>query len=105
MLNNHVTFIANLKKFRKQKKLSQAQLAELCNVSTGTIGNIECGLAKPSFDLILTMADILDVHPAHLFATDDLFSKPIEHSKDYVLLQEIYKKLQKHFLYCEGDIN
>ena len=55
MLNNHVTFIANLKKFRKQKKLSQAQLAELCNVSTGTIGNIECGLAKPSFDLICSL--------------------------------------------------
>ncbi len=99
MLNNHVTFIANLKKFRKQKKLSQAQLAELCNVSTGTIGNIECGLAKPSFDLILTMADILGVHPAYLFATDDLFFKPMKHSKDYALLEEIYEKLQKHFLH------
>ena len=59
-------FIENLKKYRKKKGLSQAQLAEFCNISTGTIGNIECGIAKPSFDLILTISEILDIHPALL---------------------------------------
>ena len=39
-------FIENLKKYIKKKGLSQAQLAEFCNISTGTIGNIECGIAK-----------------------------------------------------------
>ena len=63
-------FIENLKKFRTQKKISQAQLAELCNVSTGTIGNIECGLAKPSFDLIISIANTLKIHPALPQVTD-----------------------------------
>ena len=63
----HKEFIKNLKECRCQKNLSQAKLSELCNVATGTIGNIECGISKPSFDLILTMAKVLEVHPALLF--------------------------------------
>ncbi|MBQ2125227.1 MAG: helix-turn-helix transcriptional regulator [Spirochaetales bacterium] len=98
MIRNHVVFIQNLKRIRKLKNLSQAQLAELCEVSTGTIGNIECGLAKPSFDLILTMAEILKIHPAYLFATDDLLLKPLETSEEHLLLKEFYDKLKNHFV-------
>lgn len=97
MLDNHTIFIENLKKFRKYKNLSQAQLAELCDVSTGTIGNIECGLAKPSFDLILTISEILEIKPAYLFASDDLLLKPLEISEEYELLQDLYQKLNTYF--------
>ncbi|MBQ3024228.1 MAG: helix-turn-helix transcriptional regulator [Spirochaetaceae bacterium] len=97
MLDNHSLFIKNLKKYRKHKNLSQAQLAELCNVSTGTIGNIECGLANPSFDLILTMAEILKIHPAYLFASDDLLLKPLDISEEKELLQDLYQKLNIYF--------
>lgn len=97
MLDNHTIFIENLKKFRKYKNLSQAQLAELCDVSTGTIGNIECGLAKPSFDLILTISEILEIQPAYLFASDDLLLKPLEISEEYELLQDLYQKLSTYF--------
>ena len=62
------SFITNLKYFRTQKGLSQAELAEKCDVATGTIGNIECGIAKPSFDLIIRMADILSINPAQFFS-------------------------------------
>jgi len=72
-------FIQNLKELRCQKKYSQAKLSELCNVATGTIGNIECGISKPSFDLILNIATILGVHPAMLFSkslpTSDMENK------------------------------
>ena len=64
-------FIENLKAHRKGKKLSQSQLAELCDVATGTIGNIECGLANPSFDLILKLAQVLNTHPALFFISKD----------------------------------
>ena len=60
-------FIENLKFYRKQAGLSQARLAELCDVSNGTIGNIECGVTKPSFDLLILMARTLHVQPEQLF--------------------------------------
>ena len=50
MTDYQIDFISNLKKYRQNKNLSQAELAEKCDVTTGTIGNIECCLAKPSFD-------------------------------------------------------
>jgi transcriptional regulator with XRE-family HTH domain len=60
-------FIENLKYYRKQAGLSQAKLAELCDVSNGTIGNIECGVTKPSFDLMILIARVLHVQPEQLF--------------------------------------
>lgn len=97
MTKEHTTFIANLKKLRKERKFSQAQLAEHCEVTTGTIGNIECGLANPSFDLILKMAEVLGTHPSYLFATEDILLKQPEPSRDKLLLAEIYKKLKLFF--------
>lgn len=90
-------FIANLKRYRRLANFSQARLAELCNVATGTIGNIECGVAKPSFDLILAISDVLKIHPAFLFASDECFSNGMGTTKDHQLLQEIYEKIKNHF--------
>jgi len=56
-----------MRHYRNIKGISQAQLAELCNVSNGTIGNIECGITKPSFDMILKIAEKLDIQPELLF--------------------------------------
>lgn len=64
------SFVANMKFFRKRAGLSQAKLAELCDVSNGTIGNIECGMTKPSFDLIFEIANAVKVPPAELFKTE-----------------------------------
>ena len=85
-------FIENLKKFRTQKKISQAQLAELCNVSTGTIGNIECGLAKPSFDLIISIANTLKIHPANLFSTTA--NIPEKFLNEHKILENFYNILK-----------
>lgn len=72
-------FIENMKFYRNKKGISQAELAEACDVANGTIGNIECGLTKPSFDLILQIADHLGVKPESLFysAEDSKISKEI----------------------------
>lgn len=67
-------FVNNLKYYRKKKGLSQAQLAEACDVATGTIGNIECGVAKPSFDLIVRISEVLEIHPALFFAPDEFLA-------------------------------
>lgn len=93
------TFVANVKLFRHKKGLSQAELAEACNVSTGTIGNIECGIAKPSFDLIISMANVLNVEPAELFATTETatLSSKTNLIEEHKLLSEIYAQLKVYF--------
>ena len=90
-------FIRNLKKHRKEKKMSQALLAERCGVSTGTIGNIECGIASPSFDLLLKIAETLETHPAFLLAEDTLFSNPPRKTPERRLLEDIHEKLEAYF--------
>ena len=85
-------FIDNLKEYRTERKISQAQLAELCGVSTGTIGNVECGLAKPSFDLIISIAENLSIHPALLFSTNALI--PEKYQNDRKVLEKILHTLQ-----------
>ncbi|MBQ8678689.1 MAG: helix-turn-helix transcriptional regulator [Treponema sp.] len=90
-------FIYNLKKYRKERKLTQAQLSELCDVANGTIANIECGLSKPSFDLILTIATVLGVHPALLFSSNPIQSDVSKEIQQHELLLEMYNKLQGYF--------
>ena len=60
-----------MKLYRHRSGISQARLAEMCDVSNGTIGNIECGITKPSFDLILQIARSLGIKPATLFFSPD----------------------------------
>ena len=94
-------FIRNLKYFRKISGISQAELAEKCEVATGTIGNIECGLAKPSFDLMLQMARILKIRPGDFFISiDQDETSSISTDKilaEYNLLREFYEKLKVYF--------
>lgn len=71
MVDYQKCFMENLKYYRKKKGITQAELAEICDVSNGTIGNIECGITKPSFDLILQLSAALDVTPEFLFHAND----------------------------------
>lgn len=52
----------NLKKLRKQRKLSQEKLARLVNISYNTIAKIEAGKAKnPTFKTLSKLADVFGV--------------------------------------------
>lgn len=68
-------FRGNIKYYREQRSISQTQLAIFCDCGTGTIGGIESGKAKPSFDMIIRIAEALQVSPADLFARDITKSK------------------------------
>ena len=63
-------FRLNMKHYRERAGISQTQLAIRCNCGTGTIGGIESGKAKPSFDMLLRIAEALQVSPADLFVRD-----------------------------------
>lgn len=52
----------NLKRLRKQKKLSQEKLARLVDISYNTISKIEAGKAKnPTFETLSRLADVFGV--------------------------------------------
>lgn len=63
-------FINNLRRIRKEKKITQEKLAELCQTDTSYIGQIEIGKRFPSIALIEKIAMALDT-PAYL-----LFKEP-----------------------------
>lgn len=59
--NNSVASIGErVKKLRKAKKLTQAQLAEKLELTQGYIGHLESGRNHPTLDQIMNMAIIFD---------------------------------------------
>lgn len=68
-------FRMNVKYYREKLGISQTQLSIICDCGTGTIGGIESGKAKPSFDMMLKIAQALKVTPADLFIRDISKSK------------------------------
>ena len=57
----------NLKQARSEKKLSQAQLAEMVGVSRNTISSIETGQFNPTAKLALVLCVALDKKFEDLF--------------------------------------
>ena len=52
---------------RRERKLSQCELAALVGVRQSAISNIEKGRNRPSFKLLLRLRDALRVAPGDLF--------------------------------------
>lgn len=64
-------FIGNLKRFRKSKGLSQAKLAEFCDISAGFVGEIEVGRSFPSVKTLEKFSQVLEVKPFEFFVDPD----------------------------------
>lgn len=60
-------FIENMKKYRKQARLTQEKLAELCGTDYRYIGQIETGRRRPSLEYVERIAVALNVAPHTLF--------------------------------------
>lgn len=60
----------NLRKYRKERGLTQAGLAELTKVSRKTINTVENGVFVPSTVLALTIAKVLGTSVEELFYLD-----------------------------------
>ena len=65
-------FIINLKAYRKLYRISQTQLANLCNSSTGYIGEIESGKRFPSVNMIERIAGAFGIESWHLFKNESI---------------------------------
>ena len=79
-------FRINMKYYREKLGFSQTQLSITCNCGTGTIGGIESGNAKPSFEMMIKIAETLKINPA------DLFIRDVSKTK-----KELYNKLKTDF--------
>lgn len=55
-----LTLAENIRSFRKERKLTQEQLAEVLGVTTGAVYKWESGLSVPELNLIVDMADFFD---------------------------------------------
>ncbi len=60
-------FGLNVVYYRKRKKLTQLQLAELVDVDRSHISAIELGKVGVSFDVMFRICEVLDITPKELF--------------------------------------
>lgn len=60
----------NLKIFRKRKGLTQENVAEALNVVRQTISKWEKGISVPDADMLIKLAEILDVSVNELIGSD-----------------------------------
>lgn len=56
-----LTLAENIRTFRKERKMTQEQLAEVLGVTVGAVYKWESGLSAPELALIVQMADFFDV--------------------------------------------
>ncbi len=101
-------FIANLIYYRELKGYTQSVLAGLCDRTKGNIGVIESGKSYPSFEMILKIANALEIHPADLFLRNA--SQTRESVRDFFdkeLSPKVKEMVEKRFPLseCEEDVN
>lgn len=60
-------FGLNVVYYRKKKRLSQTQLAELVDIHRTYVSSIELGKVSVSFDVLFKLSEVLDVTPNKLF--------------------------------------
>ena len=60
-------FGLNVVYYRKRKKLTQLQLAELVDIDRSHISAIELGNVGVSFDVIFKLCEVLGITPKELF--------------------------------------
>ncbi|EGO8423955.1 MULTISPECIES: helix-turn-helix domain-containing protein [Enterococcus] len=80
-------FGKNIVKLRKNKNLSQEQLAEKVGLKKQSISNIERGNRYPTFETLDKIASVLEVSPIELFGTE----KEIMTADVPTILEEIDK--------------
>ena len=64
-------FAERLKKLRKQVKLTQAQIAEILDISQQAYGSWERGAKKPTQENLVKLAQVLNVSVDYLVANSE----------------------------------
>ena len=96
-------FAERLKQLRKEKDMTQVELAEALEVSKGTIAMWETGKRRPSFDMLDKLSDLFDRRLDYIMGTSDDSSSPKQAAGDAELLgkwivQEEYEDVMRKFI-------
>lgn len=87
-----------LRELRKEKDLTQAQLAEHFNVSDRTISRWENGSNMPDLSLLIEIADFYDVDIREIFDGERKSEKMNQEEKDTLLKVADYAENEKDIL-------
>lgn len=59
-----------IREYRKKKKIYQQELADFCNISRGSLSNIESGKQRITIDLLYNIAKKLEIPIFNLIPAD-----------------------------------
>lgn len=84
----------NIKRFRKARKMTQEQLAEMVGIASPNISYIENGKFAPSIETFIKIAQALGIEPFELYQ----FEKKCD---PFAMKQEFFEALEQddHLLY------
>ncbi len=88
MTNIDILLGKNIKKFRKIKKLSQEQMAELVDIERNSLSKIENGKCFVSSAVLEKIATALDVNTYELFLND------IDSPDDFIYYERLLENLK-----------
>ena len=74
-----LAFGSRLRQVRKERKMSQEELAHLAGIAVSQVGRIERGVLNPSISTLFAIARALEVEPKELF---DFKEKLVKKSSD-----------------------
>jgi transcriptional regulator with XRE-family HTH domain len=63
----------NIKKYRKRKGLTQKELGAVLGLAEITIRQYENNMRKPKYEILFSIADVLNVSIADLMSIDTAF--------------------------------
>lgn len=63
---------ANIRRYRKERGLTQEQLAHSANLDLRYLGGIERGEHNPTVAVLGCLSDALKIHPSELFKNNNL---------------------------------
>ena len=69
--DSYQQFGLNVVYYRKKKRLSQTQLAELVDIHRTYVSAVELGKVSVSFDVLFKLAQVLEVAPSKLFESHE----------------------------------
>lgn len=82
-------FVLHMIKKRKQKKISQEAMAELLEISVGTMSSIEQGETEMEVGLCLKAAEILGISQSEIFVKDEDVDREKEKNRPIWILAGI----------------
>ncbi len=81
-----------IKKYRKEKGLTQRELADKLNIATNSLSRYEIGERRPPIDMIEKIAEILNVTPIQLMYDEEVENTLNQSAEDEAQRQEMYLK-------------